>query len=74
LSRTNDLFAFTTRYELTPLTTLGVSLSREQDRFLYNPLRDSDTRRIEAGLEFDPSALIGGSARLGYRGFVTARP
>jgi hypothetical protein len=43
---------------LTPLTTLAVSVSREQDRFFYSPLRDSDTRRVEAGLEFDPSADI----------------
>ena len=74
LSRTNDVFAFTTRYELTPLTTLAASVSREQDRFLYSPLRDSDTGRIETGLEFDPSALIRGSARVGYRDFDPADP
>jgi len=74
ISRTNDVFAFTTRYELTPLTRFAVNLSREQDRFLYNPLRDSDTGRIEAGLEFDPSALISGGARLGYRDFDPGDP
>jgi hypothetical protein len=74
LSRRNDVFAFTTRYELTPLTMLGASLSREQDRFLYNPLRDSDTGRIEAALELDPSALIGGTVRIGYRDFDPADP
>jgi hypothetical protein len=74
LSRTNDAFAFTTRYELRPLTTLAASVSREQDRFLYSPLRDSDTRRVEAGLEFDPSALLRGTARVGYRDFDPADP
>jgi hypothetical protein len=74
LSRTNDVFGFTTRYELTPLTTLAASLSREQDRFLFSPLRDSDTGRVEAGLEFDPSAVISGTARLGYRDFDPADP
>jgi len=72
LSRTSDVFALTTRYELTPLTTLAFSVSREQDRFLYSPLRDSDTGRFEAGLEFDPSALISGNARIGYRDFDPA--
>jgi len=72
LSRTSDVFALTTRFELTPLTTLAFSVSREQDRFLYSPLRDSDTGRFEAGLEFDPSALISGNARIGYRDFDPA--
>jgi hypothetical protein len=72
LSRTNTAVALLMRYELTPLTTLAVNVTQEEDRFLFSTLRDSDTRRIEAGLEFDPYALISGSARVGYRDFDPA--
>jgi len=69
LTRTTTAFAFVMRHELTPLTTLAISLDREQDRFLYSALRDSDTGRVQAGLEFSPDALISGTARIGYRNF-----
>jgi hypothetical protein len=72
LSRTTTAFAIVARHELTPLTTLVFNLAREQDRFLFSPLRDSDTGRFEAGLEFDPDALISGTARIGYRDFDPA--
>jgi hypothetical protein len=72
LTRTQTAFAAIVRHELTPLTTLTFSLDREQDRFVYSPLRDSDTGRFQAGFDFDPDALISGTARLGYRDFDPA--
>ncbi len=50
LTRTTTAFAFVMRHELTPLTTLAVSLDREQDRFLYSSLRDSDTGRVQGNV------------------------
>jgi hypothetical protein len=72
LSRTNTAFALVMRHELTPLTTLAVDVAGEQDRFLFSTLRDSDTRRVEAGLEFDQYALLSGTVRVGYRDFDPA--
>jgi hypothetical protein len=69
LSRTTTAFGLVLRHELTPLTTLAFSLEREQDRFLFSSFRDSDTSRFEAGVEFDPYALISGTARVGFRDF-----
>jgi hypothetical protein len=69
LSRTSTVGAITVRHELTPLTSVAVSVAREQDRFETSTLRDSDSTRIDAGLTFDPFALISGSALVGYRRF-----
>jgi hypothetical protein len=51
------------------LTSLGFEVSREQDRFEFSPLRDSNSTEIAAGVAFDPFALIKGGARIGYRDF-----
>jgi hypothetical protein len=69
LTRTTTAAGVTVRHELTPLTTLLVSLAREQDRFEFSSLRNSETNRAEIGLEFDPAALISGTARIGVREF-----
>jgi hypothetical protein len=69
LTRTATAAALTVRHELTPLTTLLINLAREQDRFEYSPQRDTNTQRVDLGLEFDPFALIAGTARLGFRSF-----
>ncbi len=57
------------RLALTPLTTLSVTASQEQDRFDLSPARDSDTLRIGPTLDFDPSALVSGTLSVGYRRF-----
>jgi hypothetical protein len=57
------------RHELTPLTSLTVGATREQDRFEFSPLRDSDSTAFTVGLKFDPAALIKGGASVGYRDF-----
>jgi hypothetical protein len=69
LTRTSTLAAITVRHELTPLTSLTVSAAREQDRFDASTLRDSNSTRVDAGVAFDPFALISGSVLFGYRRF-----
>jgi len=70
LNRTDTTAAGTFRYELTPLTSFTVDLSREQDRFDYDPIRNSNSTQLAAGLKFDPRALINGSFQLGFRDFM----
>ena len=55
------------RHSLTPLTTMTFLAEAAQDRFDNSPLRDSNSFRILPGVEFDPFALLKGSARFGYR-------
>lgn len=55
--------------KLTPLTTLSVGFSQRQDRFTFNPLRDSDSTELAATVHFDPAALIKGSLTVGYNDF-----
>jgi hypothetical protein len=59
----------TVRHELTPLTSLTLDVGRQQDRFDFSPLRDSDSTRVGFGVTFDPYALIRGSAQIGFRSF-----
>jgi hypothetical protein len=55
------------QHKLTPLTALVLSADAERARFRFSPARDSDTVRITSGLDFSPFALVGGSARVGFR-------
>lgn len=55
------------RYALTPLTTIVMVGEVERERFEFSPERDSNGFRLVPGVEFDPYALINGSARVGYR-------
>jgi hypothetical protein len=74
LNRTTTTAAFTARHRLTPLTTLTLDVAREQDRFEFSPIRDSDSTSVTAGVKFDPFALIKGSAWVGYRSFTPLLP
>lgn len=74
LNRTNTVAGFTLEHELTPLTTLLFDVSSETDRFELVPDRDTDSTRVRGGFQFDPFALIAGSAHLGYRDFRPAAP
>ena len=69
LSRSVTTAAFTIRNQLTPLTNLFVNIGREQDRFEFDHLRDSNSNQFSAGFKFDPLALVKGSATFGYRDF-----
>jgi hypothetical protein len=55
------------RLHLTPLTTLLISSSREQERFTFSPTRNSNSFRFKGGLDLGRFALIRGTAVVGYR-------
>ena len=67
LSREERTYNGTFRYSLTPLTTLTLSGESMQQRFDKSPERDNNGYRIMPGVEFDPYALISGTAQVGYR-------
>jgi hypothetical protein len=56
-------------FELTPLTSLAVNVTRIADHFLRSPERDAETRRYGVTLTFDPAALVSGRAQIAYRQF-----
>jgi Putative beta-barrel porin 2 len=74
LNRTVTTAGGSVRYELTPLTSVVLAADREQDRFPFSPLRDSNSIAATIGLRFDPDALIKGSANFGYRDFRPLDP
>jgi hypothetical protein len=69
LNRTVTNAGFTFRLQATPLTSITFDVSTEQDRFEFSPARNTDSTRFDAGVKFDPAALIKGSAVFGYRDF-----
>jgi hypothetical protein len=56
-------------FYLTPLTTLSVVASGQQDRFERSPERDADTLRIMPSVRFEAPAIIEGTFGIGYRRF-----
>lgn len=74
LNRTLTESAATVRFQATPLTSINVDFTREQDRFEFSPDRDTDSTLITAGLKFDPAALLKGAATFGYRDFRPLSP
>lgn len=69
LSRTLTAASVTIRHELTPLTSLTVDVGRQQERFDFSPLRDTDSTQVNVGLRFDAFALVNGFAQVGYRDY-----
>jgi hypothetical protein len=69
LNRTVTTAGLTLRYQATPLTSLMFEATREEARFEFSPLRDTDSTLLSGGLKFDPAALLKGSATVGYRDF-----
>jgi hypothetical protein len=69
LNRTVTSRGLTLRHQLTPLTGLMLDVFKQEDRFTFSPLRDSDSTQISGGVKFDPFALLKGSASFGYRDF-----
>jgi Putative beta-barrel porin 2 len=55
---------------LTPLTTLNLSSTWQQDRFDRSPDRDADSLMILPALHFDPIALVQGTLAIGYQRFT----
>ena len=60
--------------DLTPLTTVGVTVARQEDRFDTKPLRNSDSLRVTPTVLFKPFGLFSGSASVGYLRFDAVDP
>jgi hypothetical protein len=69
LNHVTTTAGFFVRHQLTPLTSVTLTASRNQDRFDYSSLRDSDSNIAAVSLTFDPFALIKGGVTVGYRDF-----
>jgi hypothetical protein len=67
LNRTLTSAGLSVRHQLTPVTSLALLVRREQDRFEFSPVRDSDSTRVDGTMTFN--ARIRGSASVGYRNF-----
>jgi hypothetical protein len=74
LNRRSTGGSLTYRQKLTPLTAVVVRSEYFEDRFPYSPERDNDNVQVMPGLEFQPRALLKGSAFLGYRTFRAKNP
>jgi hypothetical protein len=60
---------FAVRYALTPLTTLVLAVEQRRDVFDFSSERDANSLSIKPRVEFKRSALVSGSASVGYRRF-----
>lgn len=74
LNRVGTTMGVNVSHQLTPLTTVSVNVSQEQDRFTYQTLRNSDTTMISTSIKFDPAALIKGGATIGFESYKPADP
>ena len=59
---------------VTPLTSLKVVFTNEQQRFDLEPKRNSDSFRVMPTLVFSPLGLLNGTAGFGYRRFTPTDP
>jgi hypothetical protein len=71
LDRSNDTIEDGAGTAITPLTSLAVNVSRERERFVFSPERNSQTLRIMPTVTFSPLAVLTGTASFGYRRFST---
>ncbi len=69
LDRTTSGAGFVVRHALTPLTSVAVDATREQERFVTSKFRDSDSMKAVGNVTFQPVALISGTASVGVRLF-----
>jgi hypothetical protein len=69
LNRTTQSLRGTARLALTPITTLTLTSLNTRDQFEFSHHRDANSTTLLAGFETQPSALIAGSASVGYRLF-----
>jgi len=69
LNRTEQEVSGSVRVSVTPLTTAVLTIADEHDRFVFSPIRDSNSVRVLPGFEFKPFALIAGKVAVGYRRF-----
>ena len=61
-------------FDLTPLTSFDVNVSREEQRFDHAVERDANSIRVMPGLRFSPTGVINGSVAIGYRRFTALDP
>jgi hypothetical protein len=74
LTRGEEAAGVRFRMPLTPLTSFLVETSLSRDRFDHDSRRNTDSRRLLAGLQFGEEAVIRGRARVGYRDFRPVDP
>jgi len=61
-------------FALTPLTSLMLVVSKEEQRFDGAPERNADSIRVAPTLSFSPLGLINGTAAFGYRRYTARDP
>jgi hypothetical protein len=69
LNRRTDTYGLEYRQSWTVLTTFVAQAETIRERFEFSPVRNSNSLRIQAGLDLEPRALINGRVRVGYRQF-----
>jgi Putative beta-barrel porin 2 len=69
-----DAFEGSVGLQLTPITSVSLVVSHEQQRFDLSPDRDSNTTRITPTVTFSPEGLLNGSVAVGYRHFNGVSP
>lgn len=74
LNRSGDTLAFSLRHARTALTTFVLQGEWLNDRFERTPSRDAIGFRLMPGVEFARTALVSGSAYVGYRQFLPSSP
>ena len=67
LNRVTDEATLEGHVALSALTTLTLAGRHRQERFDFEPVRDSDNLVVTAGLDLKPSALVSGTAVAGLR-------
>ena len=67
LNRKTTVGTASLRRALTPLTAVMLSVETVRERFQFSPGRDSNGFRLVPAVEFAATALIDGTAKVGYR-------
>jgi hypothetical protein len=67
LNRTEQALAFSVRHAVTPLTTVKLSTDFERNRFDQSLDRDTNAVRVLSSVELAASALVTGTAEIGFR-------
>ncbi len=62
------------RQRLTPKTSISLEGDLSRSGFAHSPVRDASSYRIAPGVSFSLTALIAGSAHVGFRRFVPESP
>lgn len=74
LNNETDAIELSVGMALTPLTSVGFSMSKEEDRFELSPLRNSQSWRYAPTVSFKPTGLLNGTASVGYMKFDALDP